>query len=33
MAVFTGALASRPVDVRDAILGGNAERFWKLPGG
>jgi L-fuconolactonase len=31
MAVFTQYLAGRPAQAREAILGGNAQRFWKLP--
>jgi len=30
MQVFTDYLKGRPARARDAILGGNAERFWKL---
>jgi L-fucono-1,5-lactonase len=32
MAAFTHHLAGRPARVQDAILGGNAQRFWKLEG-
>jgi L-fuconolactonase len=31
MGVFTGYLASRTGAERDAVLGGNAHRFWRLP--
>lgn len=32
MAAFTQALGAQPQDVRDRILGGNATRFYRLPG-
>jgi L-fuconolactonase len=32
MAVVVEYLADRPVNERDAVLGGNAQRFWKLDG-
>jgi L-fuconolactonase len=31
MALVTGYLAGRPSHERDAVLGGNAGRFWKIP--
>jgi L-fuconolactonase len=31
MAVWTDYLAARPAAERAAVLGGNAERFWRLP--
>jgi hypothetical protein len=31
MAVLEGYLQSRPASERDAVMGGNAARFWRLP--
>jgi L-fuconolactonase len=33
MGVVTEFLADRPEAERDAVLGGNAARFWRLEGG